>query len=291
MIITRLKGGLGNQMFQYAAGLTLATRHETPLLVDLSFLETDAAGRYTQRNYELNVFKADIQFASAKDLSRFNEQRSSALLPKFKKMLGLPAPSVFREKNSRYDSELGYCADDTLLIGFWQSEKYFEPMAANLRAVFNFKEEFKVEASSIERGLSAATSISVHIRRGDYVQNKSAGDFHGICSPAYYQTAMNQMCSKFQDVHFYIFSDDLAWCRENINSKAALTFVQLSNAASEMYLMSRCSHHIIANSSFSWWAAWLNASPSKVVIAPQPWFQDAGAQTQDIYCKDWIRIA
>lgn len=147
-----------------------------------------------------------------------------------------------------------------------------------------------MEASAIEAGLSSSVSVSVHIRRGDYVQNKAAGDFHGICSLSYYQTAMKLLSDKFKQAHFYVFSDDLEWCRQNIRCEQSLTFVNLSNAASELYLMSRCSHHIIANSSFSWWGAWLNPSPEKIVIAPQTWFRDPSAQTEDIYCENWIRI-
>jgi len=290
MIVTRLMGGLGNQMFQYAAGLALAKRHETPLLIDLSFLQTDAAGQYTQRRFELDVFKAPIEFASAEQLLHFGENQANSLIRKIKKFMGAPVPEIFREKNSRYDAELRFCSADTLLIGFWQSEKYFRHISPLIREAFTFRDEFVMEARSIEEGLSGATSVSVHVRRGDYVNNKAAGDFHGICSLDYYKIAMKLISEKFQNVHFYIFSDDLDWCRDHLGHKSNTTFVNLTNAASELYLMSRCSHHIIANSSFSWWGAWLNSSPGKFVIAPHTWFRDLSAFTEDIYCEDWIRI-
>lgn len=291
MIVTRLMGGLGNQMFQFAAGLALAKRHELNLKVDDSFLKADAAGQYTQRNYELAVFKGAVSFASGPELAHFQEHAGNGLIAKIKQLLGRPVPQIFREKSSRYDPDLRFCGDDTLLIGFWQSEKYFRHISTDIREAFTFKDEFKKEAQSIESGMSGLNCVSVHIRRGDYVKNKNAGDFHGSCSLSYYTTAMKLMSEKFANVHFFIFSDDLEWCRENINSTSPMTFVNLKNAASEMYLMTRCSHYIIANSSFSWWGAWLNPSPSKLVIAPQPWFQEASAQTEDIYCENWIRIS
>jgi hypothetical protein len=133
---------------------------------------------------------------------------------------------------------------------------------------------------------------AVHVRRGDYVNLKTATDFHGVLSVNYYRDAMKLVSAKHPDVQFFVFSDDLKWCRENFNIDLPLTFVDNHSAYSsaDLFLMKYCHHNIIANSSYSWWGAWLNQNPNKMVIAPDKWFAGIGVSSEGIYCENWIKL-
>ena len=133
----------------------------------------------------------------------------------------------------------------------------------------------------------------MHIRRGDYVSNPTTNKLHGTCSLEYYHNAVDIIAAKVSNPHFFIFSDDHEWARNNFKIDYPLTFVAHNNAGKnyeDMRLMSLCKHHIIANSSFSWWGAWLGSNPKKIVCAPRGWFKDKSLNTNDIIPSDWSRI-
>lgn len=292
MIVTRLMGGLGNQMFQYAAGKSLAERLGVPLLLDRTFLDQkpENAG-YTLRNFELDVFRTGAQFANHSLVRKMRRPLESRLHRRLKRFFPFFADHVFYETDKRFIPEFSTLKDPVYMEGYWQNEKYFLPVAGDLR------EKYFVPVKEIS-GLNAdllneiknTASASLHVRRGDYVTLESAHKFHGICSVDYYERSAKILAGEKGVKQFFIFSDEPEWVKANIRLPYPSVIVS-HNTGRESYwdlqLMRHCKHHIIANSSFSWWGAWLNEYKEKTVIAPKNWF--AENSENEIIPAGWIK--
>lgn len=293
MIAVTLIGGLGNQMFQYALGRKLAIENNTQLLLDLSFLKTKASG-YTQRNFELDVFNIHADILSDNELLKFNATHKNKFTRKLYKILPfLNNYKIVREKGHHFQPNLLKINGNCLFYGFWQSEKYFTEIRDVLKNDFSPKNAPSEENQLIIQKISACHSVSLHVRRGDYVNLKDANNFHGICGLDYYSQAIEHIKKNIDNPVFFIFSDDVNWCKENIQTEFPTYFVEHntgSNSFEDIRLMSLCKHNITANSSFSWWGAWLNGNPKKIVIAPKKWFKDTSVNTQDLIPENWQRI-
>lgn len=269
MIITKLSGGLGNQMFQYAFGRALSIRNKTEFKLDLSNYRSNKE----QRVYVLGVFGISTPLAT------FWERLTT------KKIL---------EKNSTYDAGVTSLVSG-LFTGNWQSEKYFSDFADTIRKDFELKnvgQKYEEHVASLEtKKTQGETSVSIHVRRGDYATDARTLAKHGLLPIDYFVNAMNTVKGKVKDAHFYIFSDDIDWIRKHFNLSEKITFVSKHDMsdAEQLILMSKCEHNIIANSSYSWWAAWLNANKNKIVIAPKEWFKTI-ADTTDLIPSSWLRI-
>lgn len=293
MIITRLNGGLGNQMFQYANGKACALRLGTILRLDVSEFQI----RHHHQGYELaNIFNGPFELASSDDVGKlagyFNFRRFHRLASKIP--FFLRKRSYIQEPNFEYWNEIKGVKNNSYLSGYWQSEKYFEEFRADIIKDFEFKNSLEGLNQSIATQINdkVVSSVSLHIRRGDYLLNPKAKSYHGICSLDYYQRAIYYFSENLKNVHFFVFSDDPTWVQKNLPISFPHTFVSHnvgSASYNDMRLMSLCDHHIIANSSFSWWGAWLNQSPSKIVIAPIRWFL-ADIDTKDLLPSSWVRL-
>lgn len=287
MVIVRLIGGLGNQMFQYAAGKALALYHGTELLLDLSVLAKDPKGAYTKREFELDIFDASFKMASLEQVNALKEKQESflnKLLPSRK------AKFWFNENGLKFHPDIFSTSPNVLINGYWQSEKYFNECTHTIRKDFSFKKDKLRGIEEIEGRIRDSNSVSLHIRRGDYVASQEALNFHGVCDSSYYERAIEHIASKQGAITLFVFSDDAAWCRNNLKYAHKYEVVETGSLAQDMYLMKSCRHHIIANSSFSWWAAWLDNSPQKMVVAPSRWFNDAAANNNDIVPDAWIKL-
>lgn len=290
MIIVKLMGGLGNQMFQYAAGRCLAHLHKTELKLDLSYLNADPKNKYTKREYKLDVFNLNTEFATEKDIQTFlpldKGKMSNTLM---RKLPILFSKVVANESGHNFMKEFYSFPKHVYLNGFWQSELYFEPVIDILRKEFTLKEKLSMGNLELSNKIVSCNSVSLHIRRGDYIDNKETNAFHGTCSLEYYHEAINYLKSRSQDLNLFVFSDDVIWAKDNLRTDIPISFADLNNPGHiDMHLMSLCKHNIIANSSFSWWGAWLNQDPGKTVIAPKNWF--TGTFLKDIYPKGWLVI-
>jgi len=285
MIIVRLDGGLGNQMFQYAAGKQLATKHSTILKLDIS--------KFTSRSYDLYNFNIEQNIATPQEIEAIRQEKIVLALTKiiFKKRS--EKESIIVENYFHFDPAFNQAPDNVYVDGFWQSEKYFIDIQDVIRQSFTVKHS-QDEMNRKTAGLIRSNnSISLHIRRGDYVTDTASASRHGSCSLEYYELAIKHIKEYVHEPHFFIFSDDFAWTKENLKIDNPVTFVDY-NGSNKNYedirLMSLCSHHIIANSSFSWWGAWLNPDPKKIVIAPIRWFNAIECNTTDLIPHTWIRL-
>jgi hypothetical protein len=190
----------------------------------------------------------------------------------------------------RYHSDFVDCDKDVYISGFWQCERYFQRFEDEIRRDFVIRKEHLENTDRWLQLIQSGTSISLHVRRGDYVANPATNAFHGLCEPEYYQKALKKMTENTENPVVYIFSDDIQWCKQNLKPELSHHYVETGSAYKDLFLMRSCKHNIIANSSFSWWGAWLNINSQKIVIAPSVWFKDPSAQYNDIIPINWYKI-
>jgi len=285
LIIARLIGGLGNQMFQFAVGRALSLRMGNQLKLDITGFDT-----YTLHGgYGLNHFAISTEVATKTEIKRL--RGFDGKLFEILRRIGISTPTYVKEKRLPFDPKLILLKGDYYLDGYWQSEKYFKDFEDVIRQDLQYTGSLSDKALAMKRLIEDCNAISVHIRRGDYVTNTLANQFHGTCSLDYYENAIVEMSERVKNPHFFIFSDDLIWCKDYLKFKYPIYFVEsCASQYEDIHLMSLCSHHIIANSTFSWWGAWLNAKVDKIVIAPQQWFADSKINNPDILPEHWIRL-
>lgn len=293
MIIAELNGGLGNQLFQYANVRSQSLRKATDFFLDVSSFERQRI----HNGFELNrIFSQNFPISGPLQVRQLfktplnlNLQQLIArtFLKKFQKV-------YIREPHFEYWSGINEIPNQCYLSGYWQSEKYFLNYEMQIRKDLKFPrfdDDLNCHVENMIR--SSPCSVSVHIRRGDYVSNPRAASYHGLCSPQYYQDAFTFFSERGIKINPFIFSDDINWVRSNIRFPGLNPIFIDHNTGDQsfkdMALMSICRHHIIANSSFSWWGAWLSMSNNKIVIAPKKWF-DKNLNTADLIPGSWIRI-
>ncbi len=284
MIITKIKGGLGNQLFQYAAARAFSITHSTELKLDISAYEAD-----TLRGFELSNFAMNIAIATDAEIDSYEQ-------PFFQKILARIKPyyqrKIYKEPFFHFDPNFTKIPSDVYAKGYFQSEKYFINSREILLKEINLQGPLIENVKSMGEQLKNSPSVSVHIRRGDY-NNPAVRDYHGILEIAYYENAITLIKKQHKDCLFYVFTDDEIWVRNNFKLDTPLEFISASKSTThyeDFYLMSCCRHNIIANSSFSWWAAWLNENKGKTVIAPKSWFNNGPKDTADLIPANWIRI-
>lgn len=272
-------------MFQYAAGRALAAKWDTELYLDLGWFG-DATQKkvITQRTYELSVFR----------LSEHTPLFFDSALDKFSRKIGLkPNIVTYIEPYYHYDSCFEDLTNNTLIDGYWQTSRYFCKISDRIRSDFSFVPNLSEANQKLLDKIHHSMAVSLHVRRGDYANNQTTNAFHGLVGLEYYKTAVAEMSKHLKKPVFYIFSDDIDWCRENLATRDEMVYVTGNTGQQsfeDMRLMSACKHHILANSSFSWWGAWLNPNPKKRVIAPLRWFNEPTKSTKDLIPKDWIRL-
>jgi len=295
MICIQLSGGLGNQMFQYAFGRALAYKHKTELLLDTTKLINNKTG-ITYRSLELNIFNIRLQEASKNNLNKIKPlfYRIINVFAIKTGLQGIQTSKYFIEKKYSFNNSIVKIGNNCFLAGYWQSFRYFQDIEFLILEEFKFHQVLQEDNINWITKIKNENSVSLHIRRTDFQNNKNH-DIHGTCSIEYYKKATKTIAEKVSDPFFFIFSDDIEWARTNLKLIYPNEFVS-GNIGKQSYidmqLMSQCKHNIIANSSFSWWGAWLNNNPNKVVIAPKQWFAYAklNIQTDDLIPETWIRI-
>lgn len=299
MIIIQLAGGLGNQMFQYALYLQLKSLGREVKLDDVSGFVQDK-----QREPALAPFGVAYERPTKKELQKMLD---SSMLPwqrVRRKLFGRHKKSYFEESKRFLPEVLTW--DDIYLEGYWQSEEYFRAVADQVREAYDtdrlidwLKREGQWEdggersAAAYLQKINNGCSASIHVRRGDYLTPENQALFGGICTEAYYREGIRRMRERYPACRFYLFCNDREWesGRNWIDDgveRLILSGDQRHRDYAEFVLMSRCRHHILANSSFSWWASYLNPNPQKTVLVPDQWLN--GTDCRDYYRGDMQKI-
>lgn len=293
MIVVRLMGGLGNQLFQYAAGKALSVKRKVPLKMDTTFFKAELRKNVTRRDLELHLFNVKTEEATREELDLFIQHSV------FKKILKRLMPGLFskyyyaEEKKQTSVNDFSNYPSDTYLDGYWQSEKYFKEIRQTILDEFTLKKAIPPACLPVIEQIKKSTSVSIHIRRGDYISNPVTSPNYCIVPLEYYYKAIDTIKKQDTDITLFVFSDDIPWTKENLKLSDKCVYVDVNtgeNNVFDMYLMSLCKHNIIANSSFSWWGAWLNQHSDKTVIAPKNWFAKKELINNDLIPETWLQM-
>lgn len=288
MIFIQLDGGLGNQLFQYALGRRLAYDRNVELLFDLSLLQS----AQSNRQYKLNNFCVRGRPATLQEVENFYFHQRRGLAHYVDVFIQRIMPYYQRrivyERSSGFDPHIFSVSSNVALCGYWQSEKYFADIRSLLLEDLQLAEPFDMLNQRLYEQICSTDSVSLHVRRGDYATNPKANLVHGVLPLGYYQRAMKKIEETVKSPHYYVFSDDISWTRSHVWTEN-ITFVEQNGSQKDYFdlaLMSACKYHILANSSFSWWAAWLCSYPKKKVLAPHNWYR-AEIDISDLIPPGW----
>ena len=271
LIIVKLLGGLGNQLFQYAAARRLSYKHNAVLKIDNSYF-----GKDESRAYNLSAFNVKEEFATSEEIEH------------------LARHNVVIEKHFHFEPRILLLPDNVYMVGYWQSEKYFKDIEPIIRQELTVRIPQAGKNKEIATKIQKTQSVSLHIRRGDSVYSRRAS-YHGICSLRYYQRCVSCIAKRVSLAHFFIFSDDILWAKEHLHLSFPMTFVEHNDDLTnyeDLRLMSQCKHNVVANSTFSWWGAWLNSNMEKIVCVPKKWFRGwrPRTNTKDLFPHSWVII-
>lgn len=287
-IAVRLKGGLGNQLFQYATAYALARRQGKKLVLDTRFFDN-----YTLHGgFILDRFSISASLLDDRQRRQFPSWQIHLLerMPRLSRAL----KQWILEQGFRFQPIECTLSGPTNLVGYWQSEKYFSEFRDEIIGEFQLLAPPPAKHWQHYEAMQSRQSVAVHIRRGDYLSNPAALKTHGFCSLGYYMRALTLLNEKLANPHFYLFSDDIDWTMQQFTATEfadRCTYVTGGSAEVDLWLMSKAKHHIIANSTFSWWAAWLaKHKAGELVICPSPWFATEQLCEDDLIPADWIKL-
>ncbi|MBK9039659.1 MAG: alpha-1,2-fucosyltransferase [Bdellovibrionales bacterium] len=280
MVVTRLLGGFGNQLFQFATGYALAKQINENLVIDAS-----AFSDYKTWPFALDNFNLRVKVLRKRLLT----------LPKLEMSLFSDPPFLIRgtpfvERSLRFDKTLTTLKSGVILEGYWQSENYFSAYKAELSNIFIDPKVASRGAVDFAEKCQGRNSCSVHVRRGDFVSKGDAISIHDVCGATYFDNAMQQIRELTPDIVFYIFSDDQEWAKESFAKFKDARVVDISEGFyDDFYMMNFCEHSIIANSTYSWWAAWLKTEEG-IIVAPSRWLNDPELNKIEIVPDRWLKI-
>ncbi len=291
MIVVWVSGGIGNQLFQYAFGRRMALERNVPLGLDLNRYQLSYF-----RTYRLNCFATQAEIVAPDDLPFLRPQgklrrRITRLVQEWVPPRWLRA--VEESHPFQVDPGILRLGRNVYLRGNWQTEAYFAPIRSLIRDEFRFVVEADTQNQALAAQIGAVDAVSLHVRRGDYVTDPKASNRIGFLDVDYYLRAVKYVADRVGSPHFFIFSDDPVWVREHLRLEYPTTVVEHNGDDrdyEDLRLMSLCQHHIIANSTFSWWGAWLGRNPDKVIVAPERWYLVINRPTPDLLPASWARL-
>ena len=283
MIITILEGGLGNQLFQYAIGRHLSIKNNDRLVIDASVYLIDKLRHYDLNRYNIKAEVGNIAIC-------FFARVAKNIIPKIEKKITFPIKYV-KEQNTYFHKKIFSIKGNVILGGYWQSEKYFLNIKDIIYEDLILLSTLDKENKNMLQRINNSNSVCLHVRRTDYVSDSPLQKFHANLAQDYYNKAIGSICNQISDPEFFIFSDEPEWCKRNVFTDRPHTYVDINGpdkAPEDLRLMSACKHFIIANSSFSWWAAWLAEKAGTIIIAPKRWYREK--DEGDIVPKRWLRM-
>jgi hypothetical protein len=292
-IYSYLQGGLGNQMFQYAIARALSERYQTAFILNRSWFGTPQ-GNATPRELQLNLLNIqDIQFID--EIFPKKLGKIARILQPF-----LPTQSLVIYQRNAFDFDptlfklKNVSTRDLYISGYWQAFPYIDAIREQLKEEFKTRSAIADSYQDYLQKIHTSESVMVHIRRGDYVHSPAAAQYHGTLPIHYYQTAIQDLLAVKPNAHLFIFSDDLMWAKEALGASAQKTYIEHTSsadaAAQELQLMFACKHHIIANSSLSWWGAWLKQEKNGLVLAPNRWINDQHLDLSNLLPAEWKKV-
>jgi len=277
-------------MFQYAAGLATARRLGVSYELDLTPFE----GRYSLHKYGLAHLNITAAAAAREDIKKLRNRRLKSL-PKFMRPSLEKKRTHYRNLSLDFDPRVLSLPDPVYLEGYFQSERYFKSIEREVRAEFAFRTPPSPENESfVDLIANSPNASAIHVRRGDYVSDAKTNARHGTCSPAYYRESMRVLLERVGRASAFVFSDDPDWAEENLDLGVPTCIVRHNppeKGHEDLRLMTQCKHFIIANSSFSWWGAWLSISANKLVLGPERWMRDPNLNLNDVYPSEWIKVS
>ncbi len=294
MVIVKLKGGLGNQLFQYAFGRARALESGQELILDISHYMPGGEGEHSWP-YELHKFHIAAQTELSREqkkVLKYNFEKTGIKNWWAKRFFPV---ENYNETSLAFEAALVPAQRGTHYIydGYFQTERYFSSARDMLLEEISLKAPMSERSTTMLEQIRQSHSVALHVRRGDYISNPAANAVHGTCSLDYYCAAMSRLETELNDLCYFVFSDDIEWCKENLSSAGKFVYADYDQAVppeEDMMLMRACNHQVIANSSFSWWAAWLNENSEKRVVAPKVWFRDTAMVADDLVPTSWIRL-
>lgn len=301
MIIVNIYGGLGNQMFQYALGRSLSQKLNTSLKIDYSINLTRKDFNPDDIPSIFDIFNINVEKATIQEIRKFKASNKYSILKNIYIYIINKYPIFFKTKfkliketNSDFNRLIMSLSGNCYLSGYWQSEKYFINIKDLIWENFNIKNPLERDNLEVAKKIENSVSVSIHLRGRDYITKSETNKIHFTCDNSYYERSINYILERVKNPAFFIFSDDPEWAKSFLKINYPCTFVEGNSwnkkSFEDLRLMSLCKHNIIANSSFSWWAAWLNKNPNKIVIAPVKWFNDSSRNSKDIIPNSWIKI-
>ncbi|MCK5137864.1 MAG: alpha-1,2-fucosyltransferase [Bacteroidales bacterium] len=293
MIIVQITSGLGNQLFQYAAAKALSIQLNTSLKLDLSYYEEN-----DDRRFLLDKFNIISTKASPSEMDQLKGYRSNTIRAKIKRRLNFSGFEYYNKTHIKERTFHNFYPDifkhrgDLYLEGYWINPNYFKGIETTLRSEYSLKDELEETNIRILNLIENTNSVSIHVRRGDFLNN----NFFKLPELEYYRTAINIISERIHNSSLFIFSDDPEWCKIYFRSEKHRFTIITNNLDIgdhvDLFLMSKCKHNIISNSSFSWWGAWLNKTPKKIIIAPKLWYNNKQAQKSiesgDLLPNAWL---
>lgn len=291
-IIVRLQGGLGNQLFQYALGKRMALFHKTDLKIDATIFEN-----YPHHAYSISPFNVEESFATKEEVAPYQrfKTKDGRRWMIYNKLIA-DGRLYVRETQFNFDPRVFKSKKNAYFDGYWQTEKYFKDIEDIIRKEFTLKKPLSAKSQEVEKEILKTNAVALHVRRGLFASHPTFSAHHGTSSMDYYGNAVAHIASKVKNPHFFVFSDDQPWCKEHLKLPYPVTYVDHSTPATDfedIILMSRCKHNILANSTFSWWGAWLNTNPNKIVTSPTHWFNSERGKKYnliDLLPPGWLRF-
>lgn len=300
MIIVKITGGLGNQMFQYVLGRSLSIKQKCDLKLDLSWyreydkiVDTNDPNKATKRDYLLKYFNISGQILPSWYLSMI---KKNSLLRKYHPKVARIIPNKLFDYNVLIENNFSWTniknQTNYFAIGYWQQSLYFEKHKDVINQDFRLINPMTFVNRQYLDQISSTNSVAIHIRRGDLISKPSGAELQPTCTLEYFYSGITIILNKVKDLSLFIFSDDMEWCKNHFKNKHPIIFVDsIGNDHEHFYLMSQCKYQVIANSTYSWWAAWLNHYPDKIIVAPKNWYHDAQLNESAMFIpNNWIRI-
>lgn len=296
MILIRLMGGLGNQMFQYAFGRRMALANNTELVLDQSLLldRSQPHELVTHRNFDLDIFNLQsFRWATEAEIFSYNGSANAPAVKKvFRKIKNkISQKKLIIQQDNEFNPDYFAVKPNVCFVGRWQSELYFNDASKQIKKEFTIKINGSDEIKKYQAVINNCNAVCLHVRRADLITSAVFSKSIGVLNWSYYENALTYIREKVTNPVFFVFSDDIEWCKQNVILSEQTYYMDENTAGSKaeghLYLMQQCKHFIISNSTYAWWGAWLSNELDKQVVYPKNWYKDIKSNNPKMCPTSW----